>query len=85
MQHSLSAAAPALWLLPILGVLAVLSLCSYEGGSATGTYVQAEIISYSRRSTGKSAPDPGFYAQLPSGLRVYVRDLGELPATFRGR
>jgi hypothetical protein len=75
----------ALGLVAILVVVGILSIWHYDGGTTTGVYVQAEIISHTNRASGKSSPDPAFYATLPSGVGVFVRDWGELPATFKGK
>ncbi|AQA17278.1 hypothetical protein BST95_02610 [Halioglobus japonicus] len=77
-------AKPILALLLILVVIAMLGFLKFESGEGSASYVKAEIISYSRQSTGKSSPDPAFYAELPSGVGVFVRDWGEIPATYRG-
>ncbi|WP_286694592.1 hypothetical protein [Spongiibacter sp. UBA1325] len=74
-----------------IGVLAVclaigaLTYFQFESGAGETTYVEGEIVSYTRHSSGKSAADPAFYVRLPSGVQVFVRDWGQLPNTYRGR
>ncbi|WP_299981682.1 hypothetical protein [uncultured Pseudoteredinibacter sp.] len=74
---------PALWLLLILVVIGLSSYCHYEPGVGTKVYVKAEVLSYSRGSR-KASVDPAYYVKLPSGLKVNVRDWGELPSNYKG-
>lgn len=72
------------------GVLAVclaigaLTYFQFESGTGGKTYVEGEVVSYARHSSGKSTADPAFYVRLPSGIQVFVRDWGQLPNTYRG-
>lgn len=72
------------------GVLAVclavgaLTYFQFESGAGRTTYIEGEVVSYTRHSSGKSAADPAFYVRLPSGVQVFVRDWGQLPNTYRG-
>ncbi|MDX1505569.1 MAG: hypothetical protein R3221_07615, partial [Spongiibacter sp.] len=72
------------------GVLAVclaigaLTYFQFESGSGGKKFIEAEVVSYTKHSSGKSAADPAFYVRLPSGLQVFVRDWGRLPNTYRG-
>jgi hypothetical protein len=73
------------------GVLAVclaiggLTYFQFEPGAGRIVYVEGEVVSYARRSSGKSAADPAFYVRLPNGVQVFVRDWGLIPSTYRGR
>lgn len=75
----------------VAGVLAVclvigaLTYFQFESGTGRKRYIEGEVVSYTRHSSGKSAADPAFYVRLPSGVQVFVRDWGQLPNTYRGR
>mgnify|MGYP000070421738 CR=1 FL=1 len=75
---------PVLWLGAILIVFGGLSYFHYEPGTGATTYVKAEVISHTRLSSGKAGADPAFYVQLPSGLKVFVRDWGNFPTSYKG-
>lgn len=74
----------ALWIVPILIIFGLLSYCRYEPGSGSPTYVNAQIIFHTSGTSGKTNADPAFYVELSNGAKIYVRDWGELPASYKG-
>lgn len=71
----------------VVAIFGFLSFARYQAGTGEARSVKAEIIGHTRNigsRSGAATADPMFTADLENGLRVQVRDLGELPVTYKG-